>query len=772
MAVPVVLHLMMKRKPRHQVFPAMRFLQQRQIANQRQLRLRHWLLLLLRIAAIGLLAALFAKPSVDSVTSSSWIKALLLGLMAPLALIAAVYCWMEEKGIALLGTFVALSILTLGGFSYFLFVGLTSGPASQLGDQDAPVAAAIVFDTSPRMGLLHQSQTRLQEAQTLAKELLQELPPDSEVAIVDASGPGIFSVDLSKSINMVESLQVLGQEYPLAELVRRGVELVADRNDKRKEVFILTDLSEVAWTNRGFGTVRRQLEQQLDASLFILDVGVKAPRNLQLGDLRLNADSLALGQVLRLETSLRSLGPKTDELATVEVMIEEPDSTRPVIVDDQVLLPESKTRDRGEFPLIEGTEVPVTFALGNLPEGIHHGRVELTVTDGLPIDDVRYFTVEVRPPSPVLLVTSGDADSRYVEQAISPTEYREQGQSPFQCRSIPSNEMSTTALDDFVAVALLDPGPLPSESWKQLEAYVQRGGSLAIFLGRNASAEKFASLAPTVLPGTLGFHWRTPEDEVLLLSPSDTSHPILSLIRDTKSTIAWDDSPIFRHWSFTDLEPDANVILRYSNNQPAIIESILGKGTVLTMTTPVSDPRKARPAWNQLPTSDLPLPFFVLMYGMFPYLADQSSVPWNYRVGEAVELSHGNISSEATWQLFTPAMDWQNLRSSSEELTVANTNAAGQYRLKLDQDTALGFSANLPQEATNVKRLEAKELDNVLGAGRYTLTRGTEELARGIGQARIGRELFPFLMLSVVGILAMEYLVSNRFYGPPKQRVA
>jgi hypothetical protein len=52
--VPVVLHLIMRQRPKQLIFPALRFIQQRRVANQRKLQLRHWLLLGLRCAAIGL----------------------------------------------------------------------------------------------------------------------------------------------------------------------------------------------------------------------------------------------------------------------------------------------------------------------------------------------------------------------------------------------------------------------------------------------------------------------------------------------------------------------------------------------------------------------------------------------------------------------------------------------------------------------------------------------------------------------------------------------
>ena len=45
-AVPVVLHMMMRQKPVKREFPALRFLQARILANRRRLRLNHLLLLL------------------------------------------------------------------------------------------------------------------------------------------------------------------------------------------------------------------------------------------------------------------------------------------------------------------------------------------------------------------------------------------------------------------------------------------------------------------------------------------------------------------------------------------------------------------------------------------------------------------------------------------------------------------------------------------------------------------------------------------------------
>ena len=137
---------------------------------------------------------------------------------------------------------------------------------------------------------------------------------------------------------------------------------------------------------------------------------------------------------------------------------------------------------------------------------------------------------------------------------------------------------------------------------------------------------------------------------MLFVRLENTAHPMLSQFRGRETIINWDRSPILRHWSLEELKPGANVIARFSNNQPAIIETIIGSGRVLTMTTPVSDQRSntQRPAWNYLPTSEDNLPFFMLMYGMFPYLANQSAEQWNHSVGEVVELPMQESELDAT----------------------------------------------------------------------------------------------------------------------------
>ena len=133
--LPILLHLIMKQEPKRLTFPAFRFLKQKLKTNQRKLRLRHFILLALRMLLIALFCLTLYQPTFKS----------------------------ERLNIR--------------------------------GEQ--PIAVVIVIDTTPSMGYVVNDRTRLAEAQRRALELLDELPEKSPVAIIDtADMTGHWLLDL------------------------------------------------------------------------------------------------------------------------------------------------------------------------------------------------------------------------------------------------------------------------------------------------------------------------------------------------------------------------------------------------------------------------------------------------------------------------------------------------------------------------------------------------------------------------------------------------
>src|SRR4051812_28734361 len=123
--LPILLHLIMKQEPKRLTFPAFRFLKQKLKTNQRKLRLRHFILLALRMLIITLFCLTLYQPTFKS------------------------------------------DRLNITG--------------------EQPVATVIVIDTSPSTGYMANDKSRLDEQRRRALELLDELPEKSPVAVIDTS---------------------------------------------------------------------------------------------------------------------------------------------------------------------------------------------------------------------------------------------------------------------------------------------------------------------------------------------------------------------------------------------------------------------------------------------------------------------------------------------------------------------------------------------------------------------------------------------------------
>ena len=468
-----------------------------------------------------------------------------------------------------------------------------------------------------------------------------------------------------------------------------------------------------------------------------------------------------------METDVRATG--SGGAVAVELWLEEPDRERPIIVDGKPLLPVAARRDRQEVTLSENGSQRVRFRLRGLPPGVHQGSVTITGGDALPVDDVRYFAVAVREGWPVLVAAPRDVNTSFLTEAIAPAEYRQNQRARFDCTVVEQSQLANQTLDGYDVVCLVDPEPLTPTAWEQLGRYVERGGNLAVFLGYHAQPlESFQSEpARRLLGGKLARQWRSGGQE-LYLAPRSYEHPVLAPFRPLATSVPWERSPVFRHWVLDDLAADTSVVIPYGNGQAALLERSLGKGRVMTMTTPISDPARprGRAAWNELPTSEDAWPYFVLVNELMLYLAGAGESQLNYTAGETAVLRNDPNEAPPRYQLFTPAEEPQEVQATEGRLTITFTERPGAYRLKgnLGGPVVRGFAVNLPARASELARLPRPELDQLLGEGRYQLARNEKEIVREVGETRVGREFYPYLLALLVVILALEHLLSNRFY--------
>jgi hypothetical protein len=691
--VPIVLHLVMRREVRQLVFPALRFVQQRKSVNQHRLRLRQLLLLALRCTVICLLAFALARP-------------------------------------------------TLRG-------------SGATGKEDSPIAAALVFDNSLRMTYLHENQTRLEKARELSGSLLDQLPSDAPVTVIDrASRYGGRESDKSSAELRIERLDASSVVRPLADALRDSVDWLKLQTDHRGEIYVFTDLASADWSDDALAAFKARLDELPGASVYLVDVGVEKPHNLALGALRLSNQELAPGSLLQIDTELSALGEAAaDQELTVELETIEPGGT---------------AQNRGQLvlqPAAGGEAVPVEFSLSGLPLGTHQGLLRVVADDPLHCDDVRYFTIEVRVPRKVLLLGRTTDNTLFLREALAPTSGAGVLKSNFVCESRTFAQLDDAPLADFDAVCLVDPTELTPAAWQSLTDYVHSGGGLGIFLGRNAKRDPFNEPAPQqLLPAKLRWQSR----DATFLRPSATDHPVLHELAALGDAVPWSEYPVFRYWELESPADDIYVLAPFANGQPALVERRVGAGRVITMATPVSDPAFDDP-WNLLPTGPDPWPFLALANGIAEYLVGAGSEQLNYEAGQTAILGLAPSEQVSSYVLDIPgaAPVRQSLTPGQKDLSVTSTESLGNYRVRAggrDGQLDRGFSVNCSPTVSDLTRADFAAIAAALGKDRVQLARSREEIEVRVGEGRVGRELFPALIVAVAIVLGIEQLLANRFY--------
>jgi len=196
-AAPVIIHLIMRTKPRQVVFPAMRFVRKTHQANLSRLRLKHLILLLMRMAAIVLLAILIARAELPDFSSAA--------------------------------------------------------------DVSLPAAAVVIVDNSASMRYAHQGRSVLERGKRLAQQVIDLLPPDSRIAVLPTDGAGAKIVPQSDRRMVAERLSAVEAGYgarPIGPAIARALAILDEVKMDRKEVYIVSDMTAQSW--RDLAAVRRK----------------------------------------------------------------------------------------------------------------------------------------------------------------------------------------------------------------------------------------------------------------------------------------------------------------------------------------------------------------------------------------------------------------------------------------------------------------------------------------------------------------------------------
>ncbi|MBQ1278609.1 MAG: hypothetical protein IIY07_08195, partial [Thermoguttaceae bacterium] len=412
--------------------------------------------------------------------------------------------------------------------------------------------------------------------------------------------------------------------------------------------------------------------------------------------------------------------------------------------------------------------------------------------------------------------------SLFLTQALAPEEFKKTGRAPFELDVVPFAAPSTArnavptaataaetqaptslatatpeALARYRAVLLLDPpaSAFDEATVRRLTAFVEKGGGLGVFLGRNANPiSAFQTEAAVRLLGA------KPVDQVRVadwnrsLKPANYDAPLLAPFRPfERAGVPWDALPVGRFWRLTDLTPSATVVARFEkidesgenaqetqnkeNSEkietapPALVENRLGRGTVATLATPLSDGTQ-NDAWNDLTVGDAPWVFVLLADGIARRLASGDASILNYSVGETATLRSPLKTFPAVATLTTPQGEELAIPTDVErrQIRFPGTSRAGLYRLRTapnaDGETLeKAFAVSIPDAEFDLTRPTPDEWAALWDGIPYkTLDLTAASTALEAIRSDETPEPYALLVVALAVLFLAETAVANRFY--------
>ncbi len=792
-AIPIVLHLMMRAKPKKLLFPALRLIQKRRRQNVRRIRLRHLWLLLLRVFVLAILVAALMRPSLPAAQYGlNFKESLTLGLILAAA-VAAYFLIMarwRKQGVAnhviasrrtslrgILGVVGLLLCLLLIGWPYQKRVAAAiTAPLPEV-SPDLPVAAVFLFDTSQSMEYRQDGKTRLDEVKVLANEHLSTLPRQSRIAVADSSGtlPVLFQADVAGAQKRIESLETSPKFVPLNDRLRAALRLQEDDRKRTmsaagqsasgpasdrliREVYIFTDLSRSAWTEASGKLLREELERLVWASIYLIDVGVEEPRSIALAGLKLSDEEVSSDGEFVVEASVVSQGFDGQEV-TIEFYT-------------HGLNNEPVERGQSTVELKDGTGQPLQFAAEVTSEEILLGEMRLVTSDPLAIDNQLRFTIGTRLPLRVLLIAPApSARAQGVEDGAAFALFTLLTASGVEVEFLPAHKFDTAELTATDIVVLVNV-PAPSQrTWKQLHQFVSSGGGLIGFLGSAAfDGGRGIQVGPwttpealAVLPGKLDVVrlFRNPCG----LDVKDAGNPLLAEFDVQGAAADVAQIPVWKCWN---VEPadDARVMVRFTDDRstPAVVERAIGRGRAALFTTAGNLEFDERKQWNRLPAAS---PFFVLVNRLALFIAGRTDAKFNFSANDAIMLENDRERPVRDYLLRKPsgAQLPGNAAADSDSIWIDDADELGHYLIKpRGEGRAISFSVNHDSGESNFSRVTTTDLDNLLGEGRYSVARDVESLTRSVTAGRLGVEVFPLILGIVLILFCLELLSANQFY--------
>jgi hypothetical protein len=632
---------------------------------------------------------------------------------------------------------------------------------------DKKVSTVLIIDNSYSMEAGGPASSNFQKAKEAARQIVDNLVPGSDVAIIQMAGGASTLLD-DPTFDLDRVRGELGRmragfgaaTVPEAFQVARAVQ--PRLNQLNREVIVLTDFQKVTWSETGGlpATERARIAGQVAEGktpprLTFFRVGQEITDNVSVESLQFNRMILGVGQQLRVRASLQNHGE--GEYRDLRVIFKVDGKERSV---SQASL---GAREKGQ----------VLFTHTFDTSGSHVVEV-VAEADSLIADNSMMASIPVWDRMPVLLV-SGDMNP---EPLMGETDFVEIALRPFgnakveladliTTKTVDARELDAKMLAETRVALFANVSQLNEAQLKAVEGFVREGGGILIFPGNRINSAWYNT---TLLSGGKGL---LPLPVVSLSGSTNSGtrativsqhyeHPALEMFNDPRNgNLSEADIRLWykmREETGKSGDSGVTVLARLDTGDPFLVEKKYGEGRVIECAVPCDA------EWTNLPARPFYLP---LMQQLVTYLASKVYPPRNVDVGKPLVA-------------FLPASDagkkgiLTDPEGKAREVVIANkgtravaefgeTQRPGLYVLDAPNNNRIHFVVNVDRKESDLAQLSDTEVQGVAKAMGATVVKSFNDYRSLDQQRRFGQEIWQVLLAAVVGLIFIEMLLEQLF---------
>ncbi len=645
---------------------------------------------------------------------------------------------------------------------------LSSDSATGPGD---PVDAVLIFDTSYSMDAKEAGTTRLDRAKAAAREVLDHLPPLSNVHIITSDdraellGPQP-STNIDQARTIIDELRISHRAGDLLPALKLAETTLRQGHAPNKEVYLFSDMQKFGWEQQAEALAAQWQEVAKLAGVYLVRCGKRTPRNAAIVGIASQTGIPHVGERVGFAVLVRNTGqePLTNLTVTLKVGNgkEEPRPLDRLNPGETRSVALSARLDKPGLQVVSASVAPDDLDSDNRFDRVIQVRDQLRVlvVDGRPAPDrepekaASFFLLTALLPVP-----PGERDQYYLQPHLVTPRLAAPGLLADKDLCVLTN----------VAVEP-DPGrdveSLAPEFIEALADFVRKGKSLLIFAGENVSVPDYNRLLHRrqLLPAELtGLTKREAKKPTNPDRKSVTAESFWNF-REDEFYKGLNDVQVWRSFDVAQEGKQAQVLLRYTDGKPAVLSGVVDAGEVVFVTT-AADPGPGEPGWTDWPIHPMYLPFVDVTVN---HLLQRQSQNYNYKAGDVLAWRPPQRLGVESYDVQHPdgrrePLEPARLKDGWPVVTVNDTARAGVYFLKpAGGDGKGGGDVPLavvpdPRESANLESLGDRQLDERLGILVRHLVAGGSDLS---GAERLNREYTPWLLLAVLLLAISESLLA------------